>query len=109
MVAHGCGRSVAAYVEVIRNTPLIVQLFIVFFGLPSAGIRLDAMTAAIIALAINLGAYSTEIIRAGLEAVPKGTDRSGSLTGVVRHARSVMWYWCRRSRLCTRRSRANLF
>src|SRR5215831_17656223 len=64
-------RALAAfYVECIRNTPLIVQLFIVFFGLPSVGIRLDAMTAAIIALAINLGAYATEIIRAGIEAIP---------------------------------------
>lgn len=73
---------VAAYVEVIRNTPLIVQLFIVFFGLPSAGIRLDAMTAAIIALAINLGAYSTEIIRAGLEAVPKAQIEAGHSLGL---------------------------
>ena len=81
---------VGAYVEVIRNTPLIVQLFIVFFGLPSAGIRLDAMTAAIIALAINLGAYATEIIRAGLEAVPKSQIEAGyslglSGTQVFRH------------------------
>ncbi len=73
---------VAGYVEVIRNTPLIVQLFIVFFGLPSAGIRLDAMTAAIIALAINLGAYSTEIIRAGLEAVPKAQVEAGHSLGL---------------------------
>jgi polar amino acid transport system permease protein len=75
---------------VIRNTPLIVQLFIVFFGLPSAGVRLDAMTAAIIALSINLGAYSTEIIRAGLEAVPKSQIEAGyslglSGTQVFRH------------------------
>jgi polar amino acid transport system permease protein len=73
---------VAGYVEVIRNTPLIVQLFIVFFGLPSAGIRLDAMTAAIIALAINLGAYSTEIIRAGLEAIPKAQIEAGHSLGL---------------------------
>jgi polar amino acid transport system permease protein len=72
----------AGYVEVIRNTPLIVQLFIVFFGLPSAGIRLDAMTAAVIALAINLGAYSTEIIRAGLEAVPKAQVEAGHSLGL---------------------------
>src|SRR5690348_15189998 len=59
---------IATYVEVIRNTPLLVQLFIVFFGLPSLGLRLDAMTAALISLTINLGAYSVEIVRAGLEA-----------------------------------------
>lgn len=72
----------AAYVEVIRNTPLIVQLFLVFFGLPSAGIRLDAMTASLIALAINLGAYSTEIIRAGLEAIPKAQIEAGHSLGL---------------------------
>ncbi|MEY4682042.1 MAG: amino acid ABC transporter permease [Alphaproteobacteria bacterium] len=73
---------VAAYVEVIRNTPLIVQLFLVFFGLPSAGIRLDAMTASMIALGINLGAYSTEIIRAGLEAIPRTQVEAGRCLGL---------------------------
>jgi polar amino acid transport system permease protein len=72
----------AFYVECIRNTPLIVQLFIVFFGLPSVGIRLDAMTAAIIALAINLGAYATEIIRAGIEAIPKAQIEAGRSLGL---------------------------
>ena len=75
-------RLAASYVEVIRNTPLLVQLFIVFFGLPSAGIRLDATTAAIIALAINLGAYATEIIRAGLEAIPKAQVEAGHSLGL---------------------------
>src|SRR2546421_288640 len=50
--------AAASYVEVIRNTPLLVQLFIVFFGLPSLGLRLNAITAALISLVINLGAYS---------------------------------------------------
>jgi polar amino acid transport system permease protein len=72
----------ACYVECIRNTPLIVQLFIVFFGLPSAGVRLNAMTAAMIALAINLGAYATEIIRAGLEAIPKAQIEAGYSLGL---------------------------
>ena len=72
----------AAYVEVIRNTPLIVQLFLIFFGLPSAGIRLDAMTAAIVALTINLGAYATEIIRAGLEAIPRAQIEAGHSLGL---------------------------
>jgi polar amino acid transport system permease protein len=80
----------ASYVEVIRNTPLIVQLFIVFFGLPSAGIRLDAITAAIIALAVNLGAYLTEIIRAGLEAVPKTQIEAGHSLGLS--GRQVFWH-----------------
>ena len=76
-------RSLAGgYVEVIRNTPLLVQLFIVFFGLPSAGIRLTATTAAVIALAVNLGAYATEIIRAGLEAIPRAQVEAGHALGL---------------------------
>jgi polar amino acid transport system permease protein len=63
---------VSAYVELIRNTPFIVQLFFIFFGLPATGFKLSAETASFIAMVINLGAYSTEIIRAGLEATPKG-------------------------------------
>ena len=58
--------------ELIRNTPFIVQLFFVFFGLPAAGIKLSPETASIIAMVVNLGAYATEIIRAGIEATPKG-------------------------------------
>ena len=73
---------VAAYVEVIRNTPLLVQLFIVFFGLPSLGLRLDAMTAALISLTINLGAYSVEIVRAGLQAIPRTQIEAGHSLGL---------------------------
>jgi polar amino acid transport system permease protein len=75
-------RPVAAYVEAIRNTPLIVQLFLIFFGLPSAGIKLDAETAAMVALSINLGAYSIEIIRAGLEAIPRSQIEAGQSLGL---------------------------
>jgi polar amino acid transport system permease protein len=64
--------AVAAYVEAIRNTPFIVQLFFVFFGLPAAGIRLSPEIAAVIALVVNLAAYATEIVRAGLLATPRG-------------------------------------
>ena len=60
------------YVELIRNTPFIVQLFFVFFGLPAAGIKLSPEAASIIAMVINLSAYATEIIRAGIDATPKG-------------------------------------
>ena len=63
---------VGAYVELIRNTPFIVQLFFIFFGLPAAGFRLSPETASIIAMVINLGAYAAEIIRAGIEATPRG-------------------------------------
>jgi polar amino acid transport system permease protein len=66
-------RAVAGiYVELIRNTPFIVQLFFVFFGLPAAGVKLSPEAASILAMVINLGAYATEIIRAGIEATPRG-------------------------------------
>jgi polar amino acid transport system permease protein len=63
---------VGTYVELVRNTPFIVQLFFVFFGLPAAGVRLSPEVASIIAMVVNLGAYATEIIRAGIEATPRG-------------------------------------
>jgi polar amino acid transport system permease protein len=63
---------VSGYVELIRNTPFLVQLFFIFFGLPSIGIQISEMQAAILAMVINLGAYSTEIIRAGVAAVGRG-------------------------------------
>jgi polar amino acid transport system permease protein len=63
---------VGGYVEAIRNTPFIVQLFFVFFGLPALGIHIDEYVAAILAMTLNLGAYSVEIVRAGIAAVPKG-------------------------------------
>jgi polar amino acid transport system permease protein len=69
--------AVGAYVELIRNTPFIVQLFFVFFGLPAAGVKLTEAQAAFLAMVINLGAYSTEIIRAGIQAVPKGHIEAG--------------------------------
>jgi len=75
-------RAVAVYVEAIRNTPLIVQLFLIFFGLPSAGVKLDADTAAMVALSINLGAYTIEIVRAGLEAIPKSQIEAGQSLGL---------------------------
>ncbi len=63
---------VGGYVEAIRNTPFIIQLFFIFFGLPAAGFKLSAESASFLAMTLNLGAYATEIIRAGLEATPKG-------------------------------------
>ena len=63
---------VGVYVELIRNTPFIVQLFFIFFGLPAMGFRLSPETASIIAMVVNLGAYATEIVRAGIEATPRG-------------------------------------
>jgi polar amino acid transport system permease protein len=63
---------VGAYVELFRNTPFIVQLFFIFFGLPAAGLRLSPEAASILAMVVNLCAYATEIIRAGIEATPRG-------------------------------------
>ncbi|WP_028238373.1 amino acid ABC transporter permease [Stutzerimonas azotifigens] len=60
------------YVEVIRNTPFLVQLFFIFFGLPALGVKMTEWQAAVLAMVINLGAYSTEIIRAGIQATPRG-------------------------------------
>lgn len=71
------GAIVSGYVELIRNTPFIVQLFFIFFGLPAAGVMLSETTAAFLAMTINLGAYSTEIIRAGIQAIPKGHIEAG--------------------------------
>lgn len=73
---------VMAYVELIRNTPFIVQLFFIFFGLPSLGIRMTGITAAVLAMTINLTAYCIEIVRAGLEAVPPGQREAGLALGI---------------------------
>lgn len=77
-------RTIAAYVELFRNTPLLVQLFLIFFGLPYIGLRLSANTAAIIAIGLNLGAYSTEILRAGLQAIPRTQIEAGLALGMSR-------------------------
>jgi polar amino acid transport system permease protein len=77
---HGAlwARALAgSYVELIRNTPFIVQLFFVFFGLPAAGVKLTPETASIIAMVINLGAYAAEIIRSGIQATPRGQIEAG--------------------------------
>jgi len=60
------------YVWVIRGTPLLVQLFLIFYGLPSAGIYLDAFPAALVGLILNIGAYMSETIRAAISSIPKG-------------------------------------
>jgi polar amino acid transport system permease protein len=75
-------KLVAAYVELIRNTPFIVQMFFIFFGLPSMGLRLSALTAAALAMTINLAAYAIEIIRAGLEGVPAGQVEAAKSLGL---------------------------
>jgi len=84
---------VGTYVEVIRNTPFIVQLFFIFFGLPAAGLKLSPETAAVIAMVMNLGAYAAEIVRAGVEATPKGQIEAAvslALTPVQTFTRVVL-------------------
>ena len=74
--------AVGVYVEVVRNTPFLVQLFFIFFGLPSIGIRLDPIVAAILAMTLNMAAYTTEIIGAGLDAVPSGQREAAAALGL---------------------------
>ncbi|WP_397537992.1 amino acid ABC transporter permease [Rummeliibacillus pycnus] len=70
------------YVWIFRGTPLLVQLFIAFYGLPYAGIELDPWTAAIITFALNTGAYSSESIRASILAIPKGQWEAAESLGM---------------------------
>lgn len=72
------------YVEVIRNTPFLVQLFFIFFGLPGLGVHISEWQASALAMVINLGAYSTEIIRAGIQAIPKGQLEAASALAMSR-------------------------
>ncbi len=81
---RGAAWAVAAYVELVRNTPFIVQLFFIFFGLPAAGVRLSPETASVIAMVLNLGAYAAEIVRAGVEATPKGQIEAGHALALSR-------------------------
>jgi polar amino acid transport system permease protein len=73
---------VDCYIEIIRNTPFLVQIFFIFFGLPAAGVRLSPNAAALLAMVINVGAYATEIIRAGIESIHKGQVEAGLALGL---------------------------
>ncbi|ARP81274.1 ABC transporter permease [Bordetella genomosp. 8] len=77
-------RACAVYIEAVRNTPFLVQIFLLFFGLASAGVRLPTFTAAVLAMIINIGAYAAEIIRAGLESVPRGQIEAAECLGLSR-------------------------
>ncbi len=70
------------YIWIFRGTPLLVQLFIIFFGLPSVGIILDAFPSAVIAFALNLGAYNAEIFRSAILAVPEGQTEAAYMIGL---------------------------
>lgn len=82
-------RVLTLYVEVVRGTPLLLQLFVIFFILPAVGIKFDAGTAAVIGLAINYSAYEAEIYRAGLLAVPIGQMEAALALGMTR--RQALW------------------
>ena len=85
--SHGPGWSrwgVATYVELIRNTPFIVQLFFIFFGLPALGLRLSPEWSSVLAMVINLGAYSAEIVRAGIQATPAGQIEAAQSLALTR-------------------------
>lgn len=73
---------ITAFVEVIRNTPFLVQIYFIFFALPLAGIRLNPTITAILALGLNGGAYAIEIIRGGVESIPKGQTEAGLALGL---------------------------
>lgn len=71
------------YIWVVRGTPLLVQLYVVFYGLPDLGVLLDPFPAAVIVFSINTGAYAAESIRAALEAVPRGQIEAGYCVGMT--------------------------
>ena len=83
-------RIVAIYVEIVRNTPMLVQMLILFFALPMVGIQISATVAALISISVNLGAYATEIIRSGIQAIPKTQIEAGLALGMSKL--SVMRY-----------------
>jgi len=72
------------YISIIRGTPLLVQLFVIFYGLPSLGIKIDPWPSAIIAFALNVGGYAAEVIRAAILSVPKGQWEAGHTIGMSR-------------------------
>jgi len=77
-------KAATVYVEAIRNTPLVIQVFWLFFGLAVLSVRIDAFYAAVIALVINVGAYTAEIMRAGFESIPKGQIEAASCLALSR-------------------------
>ena len=79
---RGLKQAARFYVWVIRGTPLLVQLFVVFYGLPSVGILIDPFPAAVLVFSINEGAYCSETIRAALESVPAGQIEAGQCVGL---------------------------
>jgi polar amino acid transport system permease protein len=84
LAGRRAGVLVDAYVELMRNTPFLVQLFMIFFGLPLLGLRMSGITAALLAMTLNLSAYATEIIRAGVESIHKSQIEAGLSLALTR-------------------------
>lgn len=82
-------RLVGVYIEIVRNTPLLVQIFLVYFGIASIGFKISAEVSAALALTINIGAYTTEILRAGIESVARSQVEAGECLGLSR----LQVYW----------------
>lgn len=78
-----------AYIELVRNTPYLIQIFFIFFGLSSAGLRLPIFVAAVLTLVINVGAYTAEIVRAGMDTIPPGQIEAAEALGLSR----AQIYW----------------
>ncbi|MDB5500606.1 MAG: amino acid transporter permease protein [Tardiphaga sp.] len=87
--SRGVKWLVAIYVEAIRNTPLLVQVFIIYFGIATLGVHVSANMAAVIALVVNVGAYTCEIVRAGIESVHKSQIEAADCLGLSR----FQTYW----------------
>ena len=88
--SRGLARACGAYVEVLRNTPLLVQVFLVFFGLASLGWKVPAFLAALVTLVMNVAAYSCEIMRAGMDSIHRGQIEAAECLGLTR--RQVYWH-----------------
>ncbi|QQO12141.1 amino acid ABC transporter permease [Bradyrhizobium diazoefficiens] len=86
LIAVAC----TVYVETIRNTPLLVQIFLVYFGLACLGLKFSAFTVAVAALTINVGAYTAEIMRAGFEAIPRGQIEAAE--GLALSRLQIYWH-----------------
>jgi polar amino acid transport system permease protein len=84
LAGRWAGVLVDAYVEVMRNTPFLIQLFMIFFGLPLVGITMSGTTAALLAMTLNLGAYASEIIRAGVDSIHKSQIEAGMSLAMTR-------------------------
>ncbi|HXE20626.1 MAG TPA: amino acid ABC transporter permease [Castellaniella sp.] len=82
-------RACGIYIETVRNTPFLVQIFIFYFGLSSLGYTMSANLAAVITMVINVGAYSAEIVRSGMDAVPPGQVEAAECLGLSR----LRIYW----------------